>query len=258
MPRATTTKYYSGQGIVYLAEKDVSGNLLGFRDVGNVPELKLSFKTDVIDHKESRTGNRLVDMRLATGKDCTASITLEGFDPETIKTAMYATSVASIAGSATAENITARVGKVVPLSRIKVSSVVVKGTGAQSAITYVLDKNYTVNTETGSLYIFSTAEQTAASAVNTIADAAVLAVDYSYAAQSVTKAFKDSQKTYTLRFEGLNTADSNNPVVVTIPNFRPDPLKDLSLLSNDLQTFQMEGAALADTATGDFVNIQML
>ncbi len=258
MPRETVTKYFSGQGVVYLAEKDATGVLLGFRDVGNVPELKLAFKTSNIDHKESRTGNRLIDMRLATDKTCDATFTLEGFDADTLKTAMFATSVASVAGTVTAESITARLGKVVPLSKIQVSTVVVKGTGAKSTTTYVQDKNYTVNLATGSIYIMTAAEQTAAAAVATIADADVLAVDFSYAAQSLTKAFKDSQKTYTLRFEGLNTASNNEPVVVTIPNFRPDPLKDLSLISNDLQTFVMDGAALADTATGDFVNIQML
>ena len=258
MPRETVTKYFSGQGIVYLAEKDSSGNLLGFRDVGNVPELKLAFKTDTIDHKESRTGNRLIDLRLSTGKDCTASFTLEGFDPETLKTAMFASSNTVTAGTAVTESITARLGKVVPTGKIKISNLVVKGTGANSAITYVIDKNYTVNTETGSIYIMSAAEQTAASAVASIADGAVLGLTYDHAAQSITKAFKEAQKTYTLRFEGLNTADDNNPVVVTIPNFRPDPLKDLSLISADLQTFAMDGAALADTATGDFVNIQML
>lgn len=258
MPRATATKYYSGQGIVYLAEKDSSGVLLGYRDIGNVPELKLSFQTDVIDHKESRTGNRLVDMRVATGKTCTASFSLEGFDPETLKTAMYATSATTAGGNVSAESATARLGKVIALAKIKVSSVVVKGTGAKSAITYVADKNYSVDAASGSLYIFSTAEATAASAVAQIADADVLAIDYTFATQSLTQAFKSSQLTYSLRLEGLNTADSNNPVVVTIPNFRPDPLKDLSLISNELQVFQMEGAALADTATGDFVNIQML
>lgn len=258
MPRATSTKYYSGQGIVYLSEKDTNGALLGYRDIGNVPELKLSFKTDVVSHKESRTGNRLVDMRLATGKDCTASFTLEGFDPETLKTAMYATSSTIASGTVTAESATARLGKVIALAKIKVSTVVVKGTGAKSAKTYVLDKNYTVDANSGSIYIFTAAEQTAASAVDQIADADVLAIDYAYAAQSSTSAFKDAQKTYSLRLEGLNTADSNNPVVVTIPNFRPDPLKDLSLISDTLQTFQMEGAALADPATGDFVIIQML
>lgn len=256
MPRATETQLFSGQGIVYLSEKDSSGNLLGYRDVGNVPELKLSFSTTVIEHKEARTGNRLIDNRLATDKTCTASITLEGFDPETLKTAMYATVTTDAAGTVTAEALTARLGKVLKLAKIGATNIVLKGTGANSAITYQLDKNYTVNGS--SIYIMTAAEQTAAAATNSIADAAVLTVAYSYAAQTSTQAFKDSQKTYSLMFEGLNTADSNSPVVVTIPNFRPDPLKDLSLISNEFQTFAMEGAALADTATGDFVQIQML
>jgi hypothetical protein len=256
MARATETTYYSGQGIVYLAEKDSNGALLGYRDIGNVPELKLSFETTTIEHKEARSGNRLTDLRLATDKNCTASITLEGFDAETLKTAMFATVTTSASGTVTAEEFTARLGKVSKLAKIGASAVVLKGTGANSAITYVLDKNYTVNGS--SIYIMSAAEQTAAAATNSIADGAVLSVAYSYAAQTETKAFKDSQKTYSLMFEGLNTADSNAPVVVTIPNFRPDPLKDLSLISNELQTFVLEGAALADTATGDFVNIQQL
>ena len=258
MARATETQLFSGQGIVYLAEKDSNGILLGYRDVGNVPELKLSFATTAIEHKESRTGNRLIDMKLATDKSCTASITLDGFDPETLKTAMYATVTTATAGTATAESATARIGKVIPLTKIQVAAVVVKGTGAKSAKTYVLDKNYTVSAANGSVYILTAAEQTTAAATDQIADADVLAIDYTYAAQTSTQAFKDSQKTYSLRFEGLNTADSNSPVVVTIPNFRPDPLKDLSLISNELQSFAMEGAALADTATGDFVQIQML
>ncbi len=257
MPRATETQLFSGQGIVYLSEKDTNGNLLGYRDVGNVPELKLSFETQTIEHKESRTGNRLVDHRLSTDKTCNASITLDGFDTETLKTVMYATVTTSAAGSELAESVTARLGKVMPLSKINVSTVVVKGTGAKSTETYVVNKNYTVDAGSGSIYIMTAAEQTAASATDDIADADVLTVAYAYAAQTKTNAFKDSQKTYSLRFEGLNTADNNAPVVVTIPNFRPDPLKDLSLISNEYQTFQMEGAALADSATGEFAYIQM-
>lgn len=259
MPRETTTEYFSGQGIVYLAEKDaVTGLPLGFRDIGNVPELKLSFSSENAEKKESRTGQRLTAIRVNTGNTATASITLDGFDAETLKTAMFASVANDAAGNVAAESATARLGLVVPLSKIKVSSVVVKGTGAKSAKTYVLNKNYTINTETGSLYILTTAEQTAAAAADQIADGDVLAVDFAYAAQTKVSAFKGSQKTYCLRFEGLNTALDNEPVVVTLPNFRPDPLKDLSLISDDLQTFVMDGAVLADTATGDFAIIQKL
>lgn len=251
MPRNVETKYFSGQGIVYLDDGT------GFVDAGNVPELKLSFETQNVEHKEARTGNRLIDMRMVTDKSCNASITLEGFDPETLKKALYATSTASAAGTGVTEEIIAKLGKVVPLSKIKVSSVVVKD-AATGLITYELNKNYTVNTETGSLYIMTAAEQTAASAVSSIDADDVLDVTFNHAAQVSVDAFKASQKEYKLRFEGLNTADDNSPVVVTINRFRPDPLKDLGLITSELNSFVMEGAALADTATGDFVQIQML
>lgn len=256
MPRETSTEYYSGQGIVYLAEKDSSGVLLGYRDIGNVPELKLSFASDTAEKKESRTGQRLTAIRVNTGNSCTASITMDGFDAETLKTAMFATLSAAAAGTGVAETIVARVGKVVPLGKIKVSSVVIKDDA--DTITYVVDKNYTVNTEAGSIYIMSAAEQAAAGAADVIADADELHVIFNHAAQTRVSAFKGSQKTYSLRFEGLNTAKDNEPVVITIPNFRPDPLKDLSMISDDLQQFTMDGAALADTATGDFAIIDKL
>lgn len=250
MARETTTKYFSGQGIVYLDDGT------GFVDVGNVPELKLTFETSNIEHKESRTGNRLIDLRLTTDKTCTASLTLEGFDPETLKKVMYGTSVTYAAGTAVAETVTAKLGKVVPLGKLKLSSVVVKDD--TDTTTYQLGKNYTINLDAGSLYIMTTAEQTAAAAANMIAADDVLHVVYNHAAQSMVDAFKAAQAEYTLRFEGLNTADSNNPVVVTIPRFRPDPLKELGLITSELNSFVMEGAALATTDTGDFVQIQML
>lgn len=251
MARAAETTYFSGQGVVYLDDGT------GFVDVGNVPELKLSFETTTIEHKESRTGNRLIDLRLTTDKTCTASITLESFDPETLKKVMYATATTSAAGTAVSEDVTAKLGKVVPLSKIKLSSVVVKDEDT-GLITYELDKNYTINTESGSLYIMSAAEQTAAGAANAITADEVLTVTYNHAAQTLVDAFKSSQAEYVLRFEGLNTADGNSPVVVTIPRFRPDPLKDLGLITSELNSFVMEGAALATTDTGDFVQIQML
>lgn len=257
MPRETNTEYYSGQGVVYLSEKDTTGNLLGYRDVGNVPDLKLAFSTNNIEHKESRTGNRLVDMRLATDKSATASITLEGFDAETLKVAMYATAAAAAAAVGVEEAVVARLGKVVPLGKIKLSNVVIKD--ETETTTYVSGKNYTVDTETGTIYFLTAAEQaTAGAGATIIADADDLVVTYDHAGQTKVEAFQDSQKTYSLMFLGLNTAKDNEPVRITIPNFRPDPLKDLSMISNELQQFVMEGAALADTATGQFVIIEKL
>lgn len=254
-----TTKYFSGQGKLFLSEKNAStGVYAGFVDVGNCSKLSIAFKTDVVEHKESRSGNRLVDVRMATGKTAEASMTLDSFDAENLARVMYAAVTTSAAGTVTAETFTAALDRVHPLAFLKIASVVLKGTGAKSAITYQLNKNYTVNTETGSIYILTDAAQTAASATANITAADVLTVAYTYAAQTSTSAFKNAQPEFKLRFEGLNTADGNNPVVITIPRFTPDPLKDLSIIDDKLQSFECSGAALMDTSTLEFAIIQQL
>jgi hypothetical protein len=55
-----------------------------------------------------------------------------------------------------------------------------------------------------------------------------------------------------LRFEGLNTADSNLPVIVDIFKFTVDPLKELALIGEGIGQFVLEGNVLADPlqATG--------
>lgn len=50
-----------------------------------------------------------------------------------------------------------------------------------------------------------------------------------------------------MRFEGLNTAEDNEPVVVEVFKFATDPLKELSLISDNFQQFVLEGSVLADS-----------
>lgn len=48
--------YASFQGRVFLGKRDESGLPIEVRSPGNVAELKLSLKTDVLEHYESQTG----------------------------------------------------------------------------------------------------------------------------------------------------------------------------------------------------------
>lgn len=64
-----------------------------------------------------------------------------------------------------------------------------------------------------------------------------------------------------VRFEGLNTADGNSPVVVDLFKFSVDPLKELSLISDTFGSFQLEGALLYDatqTAGSKFFRMRKL
>lgn len=84
--------YFSGQGIVSIATRSGSPATPGtFRDVGNVPEFKVSLNTSVKEHKESRTGQRVSDGRLITEKKVTVSITLEELSKENLAMALLGT-----------------------------------------------------------------------------------------------------------------------------------------------------------------------
>lgn len=255
MPREVSTEYFSGQGIVYLAEL-TSEVPQGFVDVGNCPDLKVSLEVSTFEKKESRTGSRLTALRQTTDKKATIAFVLDSFSKENLRTALFGALTTVATGAVTDSPITARLGKVVPLPDIKVSSVVVKD-AATGLITYELDKNYTVNLETGSLYIMTAAEQTAASAASPIAESDALEVSYSRADQVNIESFGEAEKEYALRFEGLNTADNNEPVVVTAHRVRLSPLKTLALISDETGTLDMEAPILATTA-GKFVTIRKL
>ena len=65
--------YASFQGRVYLGERNINGEPINVRSPGNVADLSLALKTDVIEHYESQTGQRAVDLRLVKQKSATVA-----------------------------------------------------------------------------------------------------------------------------------------------------------------------------------------
>ncbi len=49
-----------------------------------------------------------------------------------------------------------------------------------------------------------------------------------------------------VRFEGLNTADSNREVVIDLYRVAINPAKELSVITSDLLKFELSGQVLAD------------
>ncbi len=78
-------------------------------------------------------------------------------------------------------------------------------------------------------------------------DGVALAVDYSYAAQKQVDALTQGMQERYLRFEGLNTADSNNPVIVEVFKFVIDPAQELPLIGDEnIAQFVLQGSVLSD------------
>lgn len=232
--------YFSGQGIVYVADRDGSGNVTVFRDVGNVPALKLSLSTDVIEHKESRTGQRLTDLRLTKSRKATVDITLENFTKANLMLLLYGTA-STVSGASVTNEVFATgqvVGNILALAHPMVSSVVVHDS-AGSPATLALTTDYTVDANSGMITI-----------VNVGTYVQPFKVNYTFATQDVVPFFRSATTERFLKFSGLNTANSNAPVVVDLYRVIFDPVGNLDLINDELAQFQLTGSALYD-ATRD-------
>jgi len=91
----------------------------------------------------------------------------------------------------------------------------------------------------------ATAETHAGTAIN-VSGVYNLTATYNYSAQYLTNSLTQPLTDNWVRFEGLNTLESNSPVVVDIFRFSNDPLKELALISDTFGQFVLEGAVLKD------------
>lgn len=235
--------YYSGQGVLLLAMRDaVTGAPKGFDRLGNVPELKVTVEQSIIEHKESQSGARATDKRLVTETKVGFSAILENFTAYTLGIAErgLVTDVAS--GSVTAVDGITHLGKIIPFEHIKVSNVVIKkgATPLVEWIDEVTAYDYRLNEDAGSFEIAAVPDT-----VGLVEDDPIT-WDYDYEAQKTVDSITEAAIDYYLRFEGLNTVDGDNPVVVEMFKMSPDVLKELSLVSDEIQQITLEGNVLSD------------
>lgn len=240
--------YYSGQGVALLGDRDpVTHRGINFLPVGNVSDLKISIATSVLEHKESTSGVRGIDLRLTTEVKASASMVMENFNAANMALALRGESTNVAAGAVTDEPGKFAAGMVMPLDRIKVTSLVVKkastvlvqyvaGTG--TAVDGAWD--YKANLDAGSI-MWAPVPVTAL-----LVDGDVITSSYTAAAQKVVDALTKSSSEKFLRFEGLNTADGNDPVVVEAFRFLLDPAKEYNLITDAVQKFTLDGSLLFD------------
>lgn len=241
-----TDRYWRGQGACYISDRDpVTGQPTGgFRFLGNVPMLKVGLTTQEVKHQESYTGQQLTDLKIETSKEATINIQLESFDKDNLALALFGTSTLIAGATVSGETLIGYVGKTTPLANINLTTFT-SLTNAGGTTTYVLGTDYTVNLATGSISIPRTG--------STITDGSSLRANYVCGNSEKVSAFTKVNKEYWLRFEGLNTAESNNPVVLDMYRTRFMPTKELSLIMNDqnLSSLELDGEILYDAKQPD-------
>lgn len=229
--------YASFQGRVYLGKRDSAGLPIEVRSPGNVAELKLALKTDVLEHYESQTGQRTLDHRMVKQKSATVMLTIEEFTKENLALALYGTHVSGTSGTVTAEPIggaTPVVGDRYFLAHPKVSSLVVTDSAATPA-TLNPGTHYTADVDFGALQFLDLGGFTGP-----------FRASYAYGAATEIGIFTQPLPERFLRMEGLNTAQGNAKVLVELYRVAFDPLKEFSFISDEYNKFELEGSLLAD------------
>lgn len=237
--------YYSGQGSLYAAERDpTTGKAKGFVRVGNVPELTMDIEVTKFEHKESESGNRLVDLTLTKEKKGKFKFKLESLTLENLAMGLYG-EAATVAGATVAvENVdifTLPAGKRFALAHPDVTGVVVEN--AAETVTYVLNTDYSLDAKNGMITPIAGGAIAIAAAASDI----VLHVAYTYAAYTNMEAFTSAVSPQRwLRFEGLNTVDGTR-VIIDMYKAQFDPLTNYGLIVEDIASIDMSGDLLADS-----------
>lgn len=239
MVATMTERYYRGQGKVYLAERNPAGAPMGFRYLGNCPQLRLSTQVQKIEHQESYTGRSSTDLVLETQRRAMLMMRLESFDIKNLELALYGQASTVAGATVTDEPHTAYKGKALGLSNINLTSFTTLKNGAT---TYIAGTDYTVNLKSGLIDILE---------AGAIADNTSVTATYVAGSFEKLKGFTAQVRNYYLRFDGLNTVENDAPVIVEVYKVRFEPVNQLDLIENQLVGIELSGEALYDDLRAD-------
>lgn len=229
--------YFSGQGKCYIAARDGSGNPLAFRYLGDVSGVQVSLEVDRVEHTEHTSGERLTDLRLDRAKSASMVLTIDEWSKENVGLALRGTPEQIASGTVTNETAPGSlvVGDIVRTVKPKISSLVVKDS-AGSPGTLTVGTHYRVNS----------ADHGSVEFLNLGTFTQPFKFDYSNGAVWNVPMFGLGNVERWFRFEGLNTADSNKPVLVELYKVSFDPQRAFDLISDDISRAELNGSPLYD------------
>jgi hypothetical protein len=239
-----TDRYFIGQGEVLIGVRGAAGAVTaGWVPLGNVPELRLTNQVDRVEHNESRTGKRNKDLVIETVTNVMANMVLESWDRENLALVLYGTASSIAGATVSAEAVTApsALGTYVPLANINLTSFT-SLTSSPAGTTHVNGTDYRVDLKSGTIF-FPTG--------SAIAPSAPLLANYVAGNAEKIVAMNANPKEYWLRFNGLNTAEDDTPVVIDVFRAKLRETEDLSLIGNEVGQLSIMADVLFDGAQAD-------
>jgi hypothetical protein len=249
--------YFSGQGKVYAASRQVGGDAAAFNYLGNCSAVKVSLETQTVDHKESYSGNRVVDQRLVRETKAMVTVDMEEFLADNLAMGLYGVKAALTPGAQANEAFPnpVAIGNYIRTKFPPNGAALTIKDSAGSPITLVAGTDYTViNAKTGLVQMI------------TIPGTQPYKFTYTPSA-GVTNIpiFGQPFQERWIRVELVNTADPLLGVVlVELYKTVFDPIKDLDLIGDDFDKFQLSGEAyfdstkVADAQLGQFGRLAMM
>lgn len=236
---ADNTRLYRGQGQVFLARR-INGKPAGLTFVGNVSELVLNPQTEKIEHMESQTGNNSVDKVIERGLKVELTMTTDSMTSDNLARMVFGSTTFEAARTVSAESHLAYPGTNLILNNINISSFTGL-TDEGGTVAYVAGTDYEViDLAAGMIRIIEG---------GAITNGSVVEASYSAGTYETVAAFAKPNTEYWLRFNGLNTAEENNPVVIDCFKVRFAPANDVPMINDDdFATYQQSGDCLFDAA----------
>jgi hypothetical protein len=228
------SRYFSGQGPVYIAERDANGRPKGLEFLGDLSSVDLTPSVDKETVTETVTGSSGIGAQFIKKVEYQFSMQMRSIKPTHLAIALQAGNTAKTAGTVTDEPQIGYKGKFIVLKHTKVSSVVV--TNAAGSTTYAAGTDYIVDPDKGMIEVI---------AAGAITDAQDLLVDYSYAAQHHISAAPANKKYY-LVFAGINRADDSKQTRCEIYQINLSP-SSLAMIQEKTAEMPITGTVILDT-----------
>jgi hypothetical protein len=229
---------FQGRGRIYIAERNNAGIPGIFKFVGCADAFNVALSVETIQHYSKCTSADALDYQGTKTQSAEVSMTLSEWVKANILLALRAIEVpdatsGSVSNEACGTGFEAGdvylLGAINGVPRTNVSAVSVDDGGGA----LVLDTDYTLNADTGAITFL-------------LAPTGAVTADYTYDDLPYASMFRAGQKDFWLRFDGVNKADGDAPVLVDLYKVQFNPAQNLDLLSDELALMELSGAVLVD------------
>lgn len=224
--------YYYGQGKVYLARRDITGRHGSWRFIGDVSALSVNFAFAQKTSKSTRGGVVYETNNHFT--DCSAMVTSiwHDFSVENLALLLGSKVITEPFSFNGVQELAAGIaeGEIYSLSHATVFNVDIEGLKK--------DIDYQVDQQWGMIEFLVTPENKS------------YVVNYEYLQNKSLPFFTTSSAEFSLRYQGVNLAENNSPVLVELYRLVFEPLATLELINSGDNVLGMETSAklLADMA----------